>query len=268
MEEFSWDDATTVETPVSQNGSRPPDEDLALEKELQELSNSDIFDAAIKIDGLQPKRLPQVDLSPLMIDPPNEMFREKPLHVVNNHSIEEKLPEHNHSTKIDENAVKEMTTDRISHSKLDVHQKAMEGPWYSNIIRKRSPLLETIPSENRKIRSKKKKKDRVRWWMWLTSFVASWRSESKSESKPSLSKDRKKDEESSPLVPVDLPLEEIAKEVVKLKIVTEKDEQERWSRVYSEAAKQGDRKWLMLLCFLIVLSIAMLSIVAIRIGPI
>lgn len=140
--------------------------------------------------------------------------------------------------------------------------------WWMHVIRRKPANASPSNSQTSEARAPSKK-ERIRWWMWLTSSIAFWKTRSQiiPSTKPK-TKERRHSKEESVLLPPELPLEEIAKEVVKLKTVTDKDEEERMNRVYAEAVERSDRKWIMLLCFLIALSIGMLSVVAMRIGPI
>ena len=165
----------------------------------------------------------------------------------------------------------EASLDEVGEGKGDEKQK----PWWSDIIRRRqdsdSDIEETEVVHETKPEGIPSKKERIRWWMWLTSSITFWKSRSQIISSRSLSKGKGKSRQRLPdrsvVVPEDLPLEEIAKEVVRLKTVNDKDEEERMNRVYAEALERSDRKWIMLLCFLIAISIGMLSVVALRIGP-
>lgn len=109
--------------------------------------------------------------------------------------------------------------------------------------------------------------------MWMTSALAAWRSnrrkktEEQERPKIEISKRGKAESVNSVVLPADLPLEEIAKEVVRLKTEAEKDTEDRRNELLAEAMQRSDRKWVMLFCFLTALSIGMLTIVAMRIGP-
>ena len=166
-----------------------------------------------------------------------------------------------------------------AEASLDVVSEGKDGekqrPWWSDIIRRRHDgdrdTEERDVVQETKRKALPSKKERVRWWMWLTSSITFWKSRSQIISSRSSSKGKGKSRHPPPdrsvVVPEDLPLEEIAKEVVRLKTVNDKDEEERMNRVYAEALERSDRKWIMLLCFLIAISIGMLSVVAFRIGP-
>ena len=155
-----------------------------------------------------------------------------------------------------------------------------------NVVRRRAPVeaesplndpsSSEPPSPSPQGTKSAPKKERINWWMWLTGSIAFWKRRSQiiaSKASPVVPKSKTKDnskkssEDSSVLLPPDLPVEEIAREVVRLKGMTDKAEEERMYLLYAEAVERSDRKWIMLLCFLIALSIGMLSIVALRIGP-
>jgi hypothetical protein len=68
------------------------------------------------------------------------------------------------------------------------------------------------------------------------------------------------------VIPADLPLEEIAKEVAKLKEDAWRSKEDHLESLWAKTVERNDRSWLMLLCFLLSVVIGLLSVVAWRIS--
>jgi len=113
---------------------------------------------------------------------------------------------------------------------------------------------------------KERSKARLRWWKKATIWIMKL-GKKRRNSVAEIEEEEDQSSLNSVVLPPDLPLEEIAKEVVRLKSEAEKDVEDRRTEVLEEAMKRSDQKWVMLFCFLTALSIGMLSIVAMRIGP-
>jgi hypothetical protein len=68
------------------------------------------------------------------------------------------------------------------------------------------------------------------------------------------------------VIPADLPLEEIAKEVAKLKEDAWRSKEDHLESLWAKTVERNDRSWLMLLCFLLSVVIGLLCVVAWRIS--
>jgi hypothetical protein len=68
------------------------------------------------------------------------------------------------------------------------------------------------------------------------------------------------------VIPADLPLEEIAKEVAKLKEDAWRSKEDHLENLWAKTVERNDRSWLMLLCFLLSVVIGLLCVVAWRIS--
>jgi hypothetical protein len=66
------------------------------------------------------------------------------------------------------------------------------------------------------------------------------------------------------IIPPDLPLEEIAKEVAKLKEESWRSKEGHVESLWARAVERNDRSWVMLLCFLITVAVGLLAVVAYR----
>ncbi|CAD7700131.1 unnamed protein product [Ostreobium quekettii] len=116
---------------------------------------------------------------------------------------------------------------------------------------------------------------RAAWWSWAASLLARRpekeqrrpRKKRRSSKGPKLGKSRSRKPPAgmgSVVVPKEVPLEDIAREVVRMKEKNSEQEDERMDRMYNEAVEQSDRKWVMLLFFLSAVSVGLLMIVAYR----
>jgi hypothetical protein len=68
------------------------------------------------------------------------------------------------------------------------------------------------------------------------------------------------------VIPADLPLEEIAKEVAKLKEDAWRSKEDHLESLWAKTVERNDRSWIMLLCFLLSVVIGLLCVVAWRIS--
>eukprot|EP00210_Caulerpa_lentillifera_P007763 g7408.t1 len=144
-----------------------------------------------------------------------------------------------------------------SHSiSLDTIQAAAETLEYSQKASNGDQEADVVLSEPSR---------RLKWWLRATSWISTLRIKRRTSNSKQTNNDDGSSIESV-VLPPDLPLEEIAKEVVRLKNEADKDVEERRSELLEEAMKRSDQKWFMLFCFLTALSIGMLTIVAVRIG--
>jgi len=66
------------------------------------------------------------------------------------------------------------------------------------------------------------------------------------------------------VIPPDLPIEEIAKEVARLKEESWRSKEDHVSTLWMQAVEKNDRSWVMLLCFLLAVAIGLLTVVAYR----
>jgi hypothetical protein len=68
------------------------------------------------------------------------------------------------------------------------------------------------------------------------------------------------------VIPADLPLEEIAREVAKLKEDAWRSKEDHVESLWAKTVERNDRSWIMLLCFLLTVVIGLLAVVAYRIA--
>jgi hypothetical protein len=68
------------------------------------------------------------------------------------------------------------------------------------------------------------------------------------------------------IIPPDLPIEEIAKEVAKLKEESWRSKEGHVESLWARTVERNDRSWIMLLCFLIAVAVGLLSVVAYRLS--
>eukprot|EP00882_Tetradesmus_deserticola_P007367 GHRQ01007761.1.p3 GENE.GHRQ01007761.1~~GHRQ01007761.1.p3 ORF type:complete len:172 (+),score=87.01 GHRQ01007761.1:178-693(+) len=68
------------------------------------------------------------------------------------------------------------------------------------------------------------------------------------------------------VIPADLPLEEIAREVAKMKEDAWRSKEDHLENLWAKTVERNDRSWLMLLCFLLSVAITLLCVVAWRIS--
>lgn len=66
------------------------------------------------------------------------------------------------------------------------------------------------------------------------------------------------------VIPHDLPLEEIAREVARLKEENWRSKEDHVQNLWMKAVERNDRSWLMLLCFLLAVAVGLLALVAYR----
>lgn len=66
------------------------------------------------------------------------------------------------------------------------------------------------------------------------------------------------------IIPPDLPLEEIAREVARLKEESWRSREGHVESLWAAAVEKNDRPWLMLLCFLLAVAVGMLVVVALK----
>ena len=165
------------------------------------------------------------------------------------------------------------------------------GPWWGVLRRFRKKGAEQDSVEEgddmtSSADSVKARKDddettnqRTPWWSWAAALVAK-RSQVADEKErqrprkrrrvhkdPKLGKSKPKRQPSRMdrvIIPREVPLEDIAKEVVRLKEESVADQEEKLDKLYSEAIEESDRKWVILLCFLTAVSAGLLMIVAHR----
>jgi hypothetical protein len=68
------------------------------------------------------------------------------------------------------------------------------------------------------------------------------------------------------VIPADLPIEEIAREVAKLKEDAWRSKEDHLESLWARTVERNDRSWVMLLCFLLSVAIGLLAVVAYRIS--
>jgi len=121
---------------------------------------------------------------------------------------------------------------------------------------------------------------RAAWWTWAASLLARRTQDGVAEKEQRRSRKKRRSSKGPKLgksksrkpptgmgtvvVPKEVPLEDIAREVVRMKERNSEQEDERMDRMYNEAVEQSDRKWVMLLFFLSAVSVGLLTIVAYR----
>lgn len=119
-------------------------------------------------------------------------------------------------------------------------------------------LIETLEKEN----------SRNWWefdWDWLPKFGGS-ADEGSGASGASAAGDGSNKPVEAIVIPADLPLEEIAKEVAKLKEDAWRSKEDHVESLWAKTVERNDRSWLMLLCFLLTVVIGLLAVVAYRIA--
>ena len=166
-----------------------------------------------------------------------------------------------------------------------------KGPWWGVLRRFRKNaseqdevktgdvLASTTDSGKAEKDSGETTNQQVSWWSWAAALVSRRLQDTEGKEQqrprkrrrvrkdPNLVKSKAKrgpDRMDRVVIPREIPLEDIAKEVVRLKEESAVNQEEKLDRLYTEAIEESDRKWVTLLCFLTAVSAGLLMIVAHR----